>query len=528
MKAMKTFAALLALAFSLAGCGGVDGDPVRPAPGSAGRGSSTAAFDADSADPEQLAAMRQLAGGNGDLAGVLYLGSVPERTTDVHAVLDSLPEQPRQFVADIPADRWVAAAGGGRVIVPAGRFLSGSVLLKDNVELHLESGAVLISSLNPADITPFPQGGDGTDPDDTADGWEGGFFLGASHAKNVTISGMGTIYGQGDKVFLDKNVDNGFHECPKFCEAFRPRMMLFEAVENFTVRDVTLQDAAFWTLHMAGCRHVRIQNIMILNDDRGANNDGIDPDCCQDVVISNCIVRTGDDAIVVKSTGPMSRRYGASENVAITGCILHSRDSALKIGTETHGVIRNVTLSDCVIDDCSRAVGVWVRDGGTVEDIHVHHLTGCTRRYADSYQLPSAPGWWGKGEPVFVSATPRKGKTGPAGVIRRVSFDHLYLTSESCAFAAGEPDSEIQDLRISEMHLTLQHRGTQPGGLFDEQPSARHIYPHAIPALYARCVDGLTVKDSTVRFVGENEAWDGSVAELEHCRRAKLDLEKLV
>ena len=114
MKAMKTFAALLALAFSLAGCGAVDGAPVRPAPGSAGRGSSTAASGADSADPEQLAAMRQLAGENGDLAGVLYLGSVPERTTDVHAVLDSLPEQPWQFVADIPADRWVAAPGGGR------------------------------------------------------------------------------------------------------------------------------------------------------------------------------------------------------------------------------------------------------------------------------------------------------------------------------------------------------------------------------------------------------------------------------
>ena len=114
MKAMKTFAALLALAFSLAGCGGVDGDPIRPAPGSAGQGSSTAAFDTDLADPEQLAAMRQLAGENGDLAGAFYLGSVPERTTDVHAVLDSLQEQPRQFAADIPADRWVAAPGGGR------------------------------------------------------------------------------------------------------------------------------------------------------------------------------------------------------------------------------------------------------------------------------------------------------------------------------------------------------------------------------------------------------------------------------
>ena len=114
MKAMKTFAALLALAFSLAGCGAVDGNPVRPAPGSTGQGSSTAASGADSAEPEQLAAMRQLAGENGDLAGVLYLGSVPERTTDVHAVLDSLPEQPWQFVADIPADRWVTAPGGGR------------------------------------------------------------------------------------------------------------------------------------------------------------------------------------------------------------------------------------------------------------------------------------------------------------------------------------------------------------------------------------------------------------------------------
>ena len=114
MKAMKTFAALLALAFSLAGCGAVDGDPVRPAPGSAGQGSSTAASGADSAEPEQLAALRQQAEQNGSLAVVLYLGSVPERTTDVHAVLDSLPEQPWQFVADIPADRWVAAPGGGR------------------------------------------------------------------------------------------------------------------------------------------------------------------------------------------------------------------------------------------------------------------------------------------------------------------------------------------------------------------------------------------------------------------------------
>ena len=103
---MKLFAALLALTLSLAGCGPVDGDPIR---------SGAAASDSASRpDAVTVAQLRQQAEQNGSLAAVLYLGSVPERTTDVDAALDSLQEQPWQFVADIPADRWVAAPGGGR------------------------------------------------------------------------------------------------------------------------------------------------------------------------------------------------------------------------------------------------------------------------------------------------------------------------------------------------------------------------------------------------------------------------------
>ena len=103
---MKLFAALLALTLSLAGCGPVDGDPIR---------SGAAASDsAPRPDAVTVAQLRQQAEQNGSLAAVLYLGSVPERTTDVQAVLDSLPEQPWQFVADIPADHWVAVPGGGR------------------------------------------------------------------------------------------------------------------------------------------------------------------------------------------------------------------------------------------------------------------------------------------------------------------------------------------------------------------------------------------------------------------------------
>ena len=111
---MKLLATLLALTLGLAGCGPVDGDPIRPAPGSAGQSSSTAASDAEDTEPEQLAALRQQAGEDGELAGMLYLGSVPERTADVDAALDSLQEQPWQFVTDIPADHRVTAPGGGR------------------------------------------------------------------------------------------------------------------------------------------------------------------------------------------------------------------------------------------------------------------------------------------------------------------------------------------------------------------------------------------------------------------------------
>ena len=107
-------AAALALTLGLVGCGPVDGDPIRPAPGSAGQSSSTAASDVEDTEPEQLAALRQQAEQNGSLAVALYLGSVPERTADVDAALDSLQEQPWQFVADIPADHRVAAPGGGR------------------------------------------------------------------------------------------------------------------------------------------------------------------------------------------------------------------------------------------------------------------------------------------------------------------------------------------------------------------------------------------------------------------------------
>ena len=207
------------------------------------------------------------------------------------------------------------SAGGGQVIVPAGRFLSGTICLKSNVELHLENGAELISSLDPHDM-PDLMGGFEDDNRDT--GWEGGCFLLARHAENVTISGFGRIDGRGREVFYEDADDGGSHESPLKVRGFRPRMSFLEDVKNLTVKDVTFFDAAFWTLHMAGCRNVLIDGIRIENNERGPNNDGIDPDCCQDVIIRGCNIRCADDAIVVKTTAPMTKKYGPCANILIS------------------------------------------------------------------------------------------------------------------------------------------------------------------------------------------------------------------
>ncbi len=433
---------------------------------------------------------------------------------DYGAVADGVTNNARAIQKAVDA---CTESGGGRVTIPAGQYMSGSIQLKSNVDLHLEMGAVLISSLKEEDIDDFMTQ---VEDDNLCTGWEGGCFLGAIHAENVSLSGDGTIYGQGDKVFFDDGADGGFAESPLCVTAFRPRMILFEDIENLSIKDITLKDAAFWTLHMAGCKHVRINNIRILNDVRGANNDGIDPDCCQDVVISNCLIACGDDAIVVKATKPMTARYGVCENIVITGCVLHSHDSAVKIGTETHGTIRNISFGDCVIKDCSRAASIWVRDGGLIENINIHHLTGAVRRYAD------APGrrWWGKGEPLFISATYRNDEKNFPGTIRNIFYDHICLKAESCIFFAAEEDCPICDVQMDHINITMVKQGTQSEIPFDEQPSRYNVYAHDIPYLYARHVKGLRVTESKISHEGEGFPMWVDEIQLEHCEDAKMDI----
>lgn len=414
--------------------------------------------------------------------------------TDFGAVADGKTRSTAAIQAAIDA---CTASGGGRVTVPAGKYLSGTICLKSNVDLHLESGAELIASLDPADL-PDLMGGFEDDNRDT--GWEGGCFLLARHAEHVTLSGFGRIDGRGREVFYEDDADGGSHESPLKVRGFRPRMSFLEDVRDLTVKDLTFYDAAFWTLHMAGCRDVLIDGIRIENNERGPNNDGIDPDCCRNVIIRGCVIRCADDAIVLKATAPMARKYGDCANILISGCVLRSHSSALKIGTETWGDIHHVTMSDCILDSCTRGVGIWSRDGGRIHDIMIHHISGSTRRYRDRIRQDSdVVVWWGKGEPVFLSATPRAGVDRIPGAIEGVSMDHLNVTCEGAIMVAGEAESPIRDISIRDSAFTWKRQGSLVPDCLDEQPSRRGVYPCEVPMAYIRSGENISIREG-VRY----------------------------
>jgi polygalacturonase len=394
-----------------------------------------------------------------------------------------------------------AAINGGQVLLTSGTYLSGSLRLRSNVDLHLEEGAVLLSSIDPKDQIDFLKDMEDDNPDT---GWEGGCFLFAIHEKNITISGSGKIDGQGRHYFYDDDSDSGYHECPLAVRGLRPRTTYFEDIENLTVNDVTFYDSAFWTLHMAGCRDVLIQGVRILNNERAANNDGIDPDSCQNVVIRDCIIRGGDDSIVIKTTRPITAKYGESRNIIIAGCVLKSRSCALKIGTETWGDIHHIILSDCILEDCNRGFGIFSRDGGKIYDILIHDVTGNTRRFADcTTRFTGIHLWWGKGDPFFISAVRREKDGRVPGTIQNIVIHHIFVTCEGTAVIGGEEDAKVENITIQNSRFLWKRQSAHTPDCIDERPSWRGCYSHETPCLFVRYARNLCI-DSDCFKIDEN------------------------
>lgn len=332
-----------------------------------------------------------------------------------------------------------AAGGGGTVLVPAGgTYLSGTIRLAGHVDLHVEGGARIVAGLCPQDY-----------PNEQAP-----CLIEAFEAHNVSVTGRGTIDGRG-RLFMAAEGPHIYSPA-----AFRPRLAWLIGCRDVTFRDVTLRDAAFWGLHLTGCQDVLIHGLRILNDLKVPNCDGIDPDHCRNVRISDCHIEAGDDAIVLKNERRHAH-YGPTENVVVTGCTLVSTSSAIKIGTSSCGDFRNIVFDSCAIDRTNRGLSIQIRDEGGVEDVLFANMVVRTRLFHDA--------WWGQAEPIHVSALPRL-PGGRVGRVRNVRFTNICCRGEGGAFIAGCADSRPEGIVLDNVRIEIDKSTGWPAGRHDRRP----------------------------------------------------------
>src|SRR5258708_3978084 len=251
------------------------------------------------------------------------------------------------------------AAGGGRVVVPVGVFFSkGPIHLKSNVDLHLSDGATIrfsddVDSYLPVVLTRF----------------EGTMLYGfspriyANGQTNIAITGKGIIDGNGKATLTRMKTAKtgsvgdlrkmGAEGVPVEKRIFgpgqwlRPSMIQPLNCTNVLIEDITVLDSTFWVIHPTLCKNVTVRGVKV--NSMNGNNDGCDPDSCTDVLIENCDFHTGDDSIAIKSGRDQDGwTVGrATENIVIRHCLMRSNHSALCIGSEMSGGIRNVFMEDC-------------------------------------------------------------------------------------------------------------------------------------------------------------------------------------
>lgn len=401
------------------------------------------------------------------------------------------------------------AAGGGMVYVPPGNYLTGTLILKSNVTLYLEAGATLLGSQNIHDYLPQSQSQkptreqtDTSFVNDLRDA--GGFHLVfARDAENIGLAGLGTIDGQG-AIFWAPNgrtpskpedlwrdvVANGRKPLPP-----RPSPMVeFYNCKNLHIEDVHLQNSAGWTLRPIHCDNVFIHGISIKNIIYGPNTDGIDPTCCQNLFISDCLIDTGDDAICLKSENPYGEELRVSKNITITNCVLTGCCNGFKFGTATHGGFENVTFSNCVIynDDVPlnyriiAGIAIEMVDGGWVDGVTISNVRMQNVR-----------------TPIFIRRGNRKPRPdGTPGTLRGVMIDNIHaggaiLTSS----VTGIPGFDVEDVTLSNIRIDSQENG-KAEWVDRKIPETEKVYPEArefgrLPSygFYCRHVTGLRLRN---------------------------------
>ena len=258
--------------------------------------------------------------------------------------------------------------GGGRVVIPTGMYKTGSIILRSHVNLFLEHGATLFGSTDLADYQKVK-----SDYLSLRTQTHTIQLIYADEVEDVTISGSGCIDGRGKSFKKLTFNDEGIT---------RPHLLRFIQSKDITIKDITLKNSGCWMQHYLACDRVRIDGIKVFNRNN-YNNDALDLDGCHDVVVSNMIADSDDDAITLKSTSP--RRC---ENITITNCVVSSHCNAIKLGTETNGGFRNINIHGIAVKPSENqethfygqkigtsAISLEMVDGGQLENVMVSGIT---------------------------------------------------------------------------------------------------------------------------------------------------------
>ena len=278
-----------------------------------------------------------------------------------------------------------AEAGGGRVVVPAGKFLTGPIHLRSNVELHLTAAAEIIFSDRFEDYLPpvlVRLGG--------VEIYNYSPLIYARDCTNIAVTGQGRLNGNAkawwgwQRKETRQSYEMSAQGVPPELRVFgtpeaaiRPSFLSLVNCKNILLEEFTIGSGPNWTIHPIYCENTTIRRVNVVTD--GPNNDGIDPDSCRDMLIEHCTFDTGDDCVVLKSGyNEDGWRVGRpTENVIMRHCSSKRGHGGLVIGSEMSGDVRNVFMHDCHFEGTDRAIRIKSRRdrGGVVENVYARDLT---------------------------------------------------------------------------------------------------------------------------------------------------------
>jgi polygalacturonase len=337
-----------------------------------------------------------------------------------------------------------AERGGGTVYLPAGHYLTGSLFLRNNITLHLDAGAVLLGSENPKDYPILHSRWEGKHQDTHAP------LIAGQGLNNIAITGRGTIDGRG--AFWWNALQEETLAFP------RPRLIGFFHCNNVLIQGITAINSPSWTINPVHCQNVNLHAITIINPPDSPNTDGINPDSCRLVHISDCYISVGDDCITLKSGNEdeADDRRAPCRDITITNCTLERGHGGVVIGSEMSGGVKNVVISNCVFIGTDRGIRIKSRRGrgGMVEDIRVSNLI------MDEVLCPFTMNLYYhigvRGNRYVSDKSPQPLNHGTPR-IHRIHFSDITArhVKHAAGFLYGLPEMPLEDISLRDISISI-------------------------------------------------------------------------